>query len=156
MTLWIIYLTSTHPKPSENDMVIVLFLAVYLLWFLLNGQKQCLYRSWARHFVASWTSENSLIWCSNKSSFSLPQLLSISFSLPAFSFWWRMIRDCHLLHTDNRVIVCVCTFACWDSHVKTNVCINTPVCLCVCVNTCCSHTWSAWDMPWHGTQVVAA
>ena len=56
MTLWIIYLTSTHPKLSETVyiyMFIVLFLVVYLLQFFLNGQKQCVYGSRTHHFVAS-------------------------------------------------------------------------------------------------------
>ena len=58
MTLWTINLTSTHSKLSKNVyMFIVLFLVVYLQkkknW---NGQKQCIYRSQVRHFVASWMS----------------------------------------------------------------------------------------------------
>ena len=42
MTLWIIHLTSTHPKLSKNDMFTVLFLVVYLLryfFFTLKGKK---------------------------------------------------------------------------------------------------------------------
>ena len=42
MTLWIIYLTSTHPKLSKN---------VYVL--KKNGKQECVYRSRVRHFVAS-------------------------------------------------------------------------------------------------------
>ena len=42
MSLWIIYLTSAHPKLSKRYMFIVLFLVVYLLRFILNGQKLCL------------------------------------------------------------------------------------------------------------------
>ena len=56
MTLWIIYLTSTQTKLSKNVYVYLLFLVVYLLRFVLNGQKQCFYRSWVCHFVASWMS----------------------------------------------------------------------------------------------------
>ena len=44
------------PSFLKMYMFIVLFLVVYLLRFLLNGQKQCVYRSWACHFVASWMS----------------------------------------------------------------------------------------------------
>ena len=39
MSLLIIYLTSAHPKLSKMYMFIVLFLVVYLLQFILNGQK---------------------------------------------------------------------------------------------------------------------
>ena len=40
MTLWIIYLTSTHPKLSKNVyMFIVLFLIVHLLRFVLKQVK---------------------------------------------------------------------------------------------------------------------
>ena len=54
MTLGIIYLPSTHPMLSKKYMFVVLFLVVYLLlFFILNGRKQCVYRSRARHFVAS-------------------------------------------------------------------------------------------------------
>ena len=54
MTLWIIYLTSTHPKLSKNVyMFILFFLVVYLLQFFLNGQKQYVDRSRERHSVAS-------------------------------------------------------------------------------------------------------
>ena len=55
MMLWIIYLTSTHPKLSKNVlyMFIVLFLVVHLRQFFLNRQKQCVCRSQAHHFVAS-------------------------------------------------------------------------------------------------------
>ena len=54
MTLWIIYLTGTHPKLSKNVyMFILFFLVVYLLQFFLNGQKQYVDRSRERHSVAS-------------------------------------------------------------------------------------------------------
>ena len=54
MTLWIIYLTSAHPKLSKNVyMFILFFLVVYLLQFFLNGQKQYVDRSRERHSVAS-------------------------------------------------------------------------------------------------------
>ena len=54
VTLWIIYLTSTHPKLSKNVyMFILFFLVVYLLQFFLNGQKQYVDRSRERHSVAS-------------------------------------------------------------------------------------------------------
>ena len=38
-------------------MFVVLFLVVYLLRFILNGQKQCVYRSREHHFVVSWMSK---------------------------------------------------------------------------------------------------
>ena len=52
MTLWIIYLTSTHPKFSKNVYVYCI-MPNCLLRFLLNRQKQCVYWSQARLFVAS-------------------------------------------------------------------------------------------------------
>ena len=57
MTLWIIYLTSTHPKLSKTVYIYIyvycIIPSIYLLQFFLNGQKQCVYGSRAHHFVAS-------------------------------------------------------------------------------------------------------
>ena len=44
------------PSFLKMYLFIVLFLVVYLLQLFLNGQKQCVYRSQAHHFVASWMS----------------------------------------------------------------------------------------------------
>ena len=54
MTLWIIYLTSTHPKLSKNVYVYYIIpSSLFTMIFFLNRQKQCVYRSQMRHFVAS-------------------------------------------------------------------------------------------------------
>ena len=56
MRLRIINLTSTHSKLSKNVYVYCIILVVYLLQFVLNRKKQCVYRSRVLHFVASWVS----------------------------------------------------------------------------------------------------
>ena len=61
MTLWVIGLTSTHPKLSKNVYVYCIipsslfttFFSSLFFLFFLNGQKQCVYRSREPDFVAS-------------------------------------------------------------------------------------------------------
>ena len=53
MTLWIIYLTSTHPKLSKNVYVSCIIPSSLFTTIVLNGQKQCVYRSRDHHFVVS-------------------------------------------------------------------------------------------------------
>jgi len=53
MTLWIIYLTSTQPKLSKNVYVCCIIPRSLFTTIVLNGQKQCVYRSREHHFVVS-------------------------------------------------------------------------------------------------------
>ena len=75
------------------------------------------------------------------------------FLLSLFDDAWSMTVNCY---TQIIVSQCVCAL----SHVRIpmwkQMFALTLLCACVCVNTCCSHTWSAWDMSWHAMQVVAA
>ena len=57
--IWLygLFIWQVHiPSFLKMYIFIVLFLVVYLLGFVLNGQKQWVCRSRARHFVASWMS----------------------------------------------------------------------------------------------------
>ena len=47
MTLWIINLTSTHSKLSKNVYVYCIIPSSLFTTIFFNGQKQCVYRSWA-------------------------------------------------------------------------------------------------------------
>ena len=54
MTLWIIYLTSTRPKLSKKLCLFIIPSSLFtMIFFFLNGQNQCVYRSGEHHFVAS-------------------------------------------------------------------------------------------------------
>ena len=53
MMLWVINLTSTHSKLSKNVYVYCIIPSSLFTTIFLNGQKQCVYRSRACHFVAS-------------------------------------------------------------------------------------------------------
>ena len=56
MTLWIIYLTSTHPKLSKNVYVYCIIPGGLFTTICFKQAKQCVYRSQECHFVASWMS----------------------------------------------------------------------------------------------------
>ena len=53
MTLWIIYLTSTHPRLSKNVYVYDVIPSSLFTTFFLNRPQQCMYRSRECHFVVS-------------------------------------------------------------------------------------------------------